>query len=50
MLKALAAAAGLLTVAHCPTLTAAIIPSAVAIVAAEVACVATLICRRRTAR
>ena len=50
MLKALSAAAGLLTVAHSPTLTAAIIPAAVAIVTAELACVATLIYRRRTAR
>ncbi len=50
MLKAFAAAAGLLTVAHSPTLTAALIPAAAAFVAAEVACVATLIYRRRTVR
>lgn len=50
MIRALAAAAGLLTVAHSPTLTACLIPAAVAFAATQTALAVHLIRRGRTAR
>lgn len=50
MIRALAAAAGLLIVAHSPTLSGLIIPAAVAFAATQTALAVHLIRRGRTAR